>query len=693
MELSTSIQYLKGVGPKLAKVLNKRGITTINDLLQVYPRAYRDYRACQSIRELRENEDVSLVAQIVSVYFHQRMRVWNVTVSDGTGVISCKYFKQPYRGYFDRFEPGMKVRVEGRVSFYRGQKEFHHPDIVDYVEAEKINKLIPLYTDMDPISHKKLLKMIDTALINLKGKIPEYLPEWLRQKYHLPLKEVALRDLHQPENHLARDMIAGQSSAHKRIKFEEFFWMQMAIRIRKAQIVQNTSVAMTKDSRVYQKEALQILNINLTSAQSKVLSEILRDLKLPRSMHRLIQGDVGSGKTVVAFLSALHVMSHGYQVAFMVPTEVLAEQHYQNAKKLFSQMKSLHSPVDVTLLTGHIKKSEKDKKLLQLREGGVHFCIGTHALIQEGVEFKNLALTIIDEQHRFGVNQRMKLKMKGSHLLVMTATPIPRSLSMTLYGDLDISIVDQLPAGRQPIETRVTYQSQRRKVMEFIRYQLSRGRQAYIIYPLVEESEKKNLKDAVSEFEVLKGVFPEFSLGLIHGKMKSVEKDAMMEAFRKGDIHILVSTTVIEVGVDVANANLIWIEHAECFGLSQLHQLRGRVGRGSYKSYCVLMLGERVSREGRERLRILEQTGDGFQIADKDLELRGPGDFLGTRQSGLEGLFKMANMVRDKPILLEAHRAAYELFEKDPHLMQEEHRVLKSELSKKDNFLSLATSG
>lgn len=692
MELSTPIQYLKGVGPKLAKLLEKRDIATVNDLLQTYPRGYRDYRACQSIQQLTENEDVSLVAQVLNVQFQPHLRIWNVAVEDGTGTVNCKYFRQPYRGYFERFEPGMKVRIEGRVSFYRGQKEFHHPDIRDYVEAEDINKLMPLYPDMDPISHKKLLKMIETALEALKGDIPDPLPIWLKQKYGLSSKETALRQLHLPENNMANFLISGRSSAHKRIIFEEFFWMQMAILARKSHHIQDKAIQMIKDSRAYQKEILDQLGFSLTSAQHKVLAEILHDLKLSRPMHRLIQGDVGSGKTIVAFLSALHVIAHGYQVAFMVPTEVLAEQHYQNAKKLFTNVKLFNKQINVVLLTGHLKKSEKEKRLLQLQSGEGHFCIGTHALIQEGVVFKNLALAIIDEQHRFGVNQRRRLKVKGSHLLVMTATPIPRSLSLTLYGDLDVSIIDQMPAGRQPIVTRITYSSQRRKLMEFIRYQLNQGRQAYVIYPLIEESEKKDLKDAVSEFEILKKIFSEFSLGLIHGKMKSVEKEAIMESFRREEIHILVCTTVIEVGVDVANANVILVEHAECFGLSQLHQLRGRIGRGSHKSYCLLMLGQKVSRESRERLRILEQTSDGFQIADRDLEMRGPGDFLGTRQSGLEG-FKMANMIRDKSLLLQAHEASHELFRRDPHLTSKQHECLKAVLSKKDGYLSLATSG
>lgn len=688
MELSTSVQYLKGVGPHLAKILEKKGITTLEDLLQTYPRSYRDYRACQSIRDLKEGEDVSLAAYVTSVNFYRSQRIWDIILRDHSGHISCKYFKQPYRGYFERFYPDMKVRVEGRVSAYKWRKEFHHPDILDYAEKENLNQIVPLYPDMDPINQKKMLKMIETALQALQGKIPDILPEWLRQKYHLLLKETALQHLHQPKNLMAETLISGKSDAHRRIKFEEFFWIQLIALARKSIGPQRKSFIINKETKHLQEKVLKILNLSLTSSQIQVLSEIQQDLNLSRPMHRLIQGDVGSGKTIVAFLAALHTIANGYQVAFMVPTEVLAEQHYQNAKKLFSQL-----GIYVTLLTGHLKKSEREEKLLKIQSAEIQLCIGTHALIQDNVKFKNLALSIVDEQHRFGVHQRRQLKIKGSHLLVMTATPIPRSLSLTLYGDLDVSIINQLPSGRQPIVTRMVKEHQRRKVIEFIRHQLKQGRQTYIIYPLVEESEKRDfLKDAVSEFEVLQKEFQEFSLGLIHGKLKSSEKEAIMNSFRKNEIQVLVSTTVIEVGMDVSNANLILIEHAECFGLSQLHQLRGRVGRGSYKSYCILMLGKRVSRESIDRIHILEQTSDGFQIADKDLEIRGPGDALGTRQSGLEG-FKMANIVRDKDILLQAHRAVQELFQKDPPLSHKEHRELKNELSRKDGLFALATSG
>ena len=686
MELSTSVQYLKGVGPQLAKILGRKGIKTVEDLLETYPRSYRDYRASQSIGDLKEGEDVSLIAYIVSVNFYRRVRIWDVIVRDDFGYISCKYFKQPYRGYFDRFTPDMKVRVEGRVSLYQGKKEFRHPDILDYVEEENLDQIVPLYPDMDPISHKKLLRIIETALKATQGKIQDLLPDWLKDKYQLISKETALKNLHQPKSKMVSALYSGKSQAQRRIKFEEFFWMQLTALARKSLDPQTKSFVMDKDSRHFQQKTLNILGLSLTPAQMRVLKEIQQDLKLARPMHRLIQGDVGSGKTIVAFLSALHAIINGYQVAFMVPTEVLAEQHYQNAKKLFSQLN-----IDVTLLTGQLKKSERTERLLKIERSETKLCIGTHALIQEDVKFRNLALSIIDEQHRFGVHQRRQLKVKGSHLLVMTATPIPRSLSLTLYGDLDVSIIDQMPSGRAPTITRMVKEHQRRKVIEFMRHQLNQGRQIYIVYPLVEESEKRDfLKDAVSEFENLKKEFHEFSLGLIHGKLKPLEKEAIMNAFRKSEIQILVSTTVIEVGMDVPNANLILIEHAECFGLSQLHQLRGRVGRGLHKSYCVLMLGQRVSGESMERIHILEQTNDGFQIADKDLELRGPGDVLGTRQSGIDG-FKMANIIRDKDILLQAHKAAHELFQKDPRLRQ--HKILKAELSKKDGRLALATSG
>lgn len=406
-------------------------------------------------------------------------------------------------------------------------------------------------------------------------------------------------------------------------------------------------------------------------------------------MHRLVQGDVGSGKTLVAFMAAALAAQNGFQTALMAPTEILAEQHFRNATKLFEPI-----GIRVGILTGSMKQAERSRVLSELKSGEIQIIVGTHALIEDEVEFANLGLSIIDEQHRFGVHQRSRLKRKGRspHFLVMTATPIPRTLAMTVYGDLDVSVIDEMPPGRTPVQTRVGYESVRPKMMTFLKEQLARGRQAYVVYPLVEESEKIDLKDAVSAAQDLATALPGFTVALLHGKMKSDEKDAVMDRFRSGEAHVLVSTTVIEVGVDVPNATVMIVEHTERFGLSQLHQLRGRVGRGSHKSFCILMLGRAVSEEAKTRAQIMEKTTDGFKVAEADLEIRGPGEFMGTRQSGLPG-FKMANLVRDVLILQDAREAAFEALERDPRLERSEHAWLRAELLKTHGPTALASVG
>ena len=431
------------------------------------------------------------------------------------------------------------------------------------------------------------------------------------------------------------------------------------------------------------------LPFQLTRAQDRAFAEIVEDLAKPHPMHRLVQGDVGSGKTLVALMSSLVAIENKFQAAIMVPTEILAEQHFENCKKFLEPL-----GVGVGLLTGSMKAAERKQIYEMIKSGMVQVCVGTHALIQEAVEFQNLGLVIIDEQHRFGVHQRNELKKKGvsPHFLVMTATPIPRTLAMTVYGDLDVSVIDELPPGRSPIQTRVTFESKRPQVMQFVREQLAKGRQAYIVYPLVEESEKMDLKNAVDEAERLSAEFSEFGVGLLHGKMKNAEKDEVMRKFRAKEFSVLVSTTVIEVGVDVPNATIMLIEHAERFGLSQLHQLRGRVGRGQHKSFCVLMLGRAVSEESKARCDIMEQTTDGFKIAEADLEIRGPGEFLGSRQSGLTG-FKMANLVRDMRILQEARDAAFETLNRDTELKRPEHQELRTELVRTHGTAALISAG
>tara|TARA_B100001248_G_scaffold262391_1_gene258038 strand:- start:8459 stop:10036 length:1578 start_codon:yes stop_codon:yes gene_type:complete len=522
----------------------------------------------------------------------------------------------------------------------------------------------------------------------IKGQSFDPLPTWLKQKYHLKDREEALSVVHNPPDNIGEDFIHFSSPFHYRLKFDEFFMLELFLAARKTGVQKEPGIKMqAKLDLLKQLEAS--LPFQLTNAQKRALNEILQSMQGDSPMNRLVQGDVGCGKTLVAILAGLFAVANGYQTAIMVPTEILANQHFKNAKDLLQPL-----GLRVGMLTGMQKTKEKNANLAATASGEFDFVIGTHALIQEGVNFHNLGLVIIDEQHRFGVDQRKKLKQKGvsPHFLVMTATPIPRTLSMTVYGDLDVSVIDELPKGRQSIVTKVVYENKRDKVFGFLEDQVAAGRQAYIVYPLVEESEKMDLKNAVEEFERLQKRFGNIRFGLLHGKMKENEKDAIMQSFRKHEIDVLVSTTVIEVGVDVPNANMMIIEHTERFGLSQLHQLRGRVGRGAHKSYCVLMLPYAVSEESKYRAEVMASTGDGFQIAEEDLKIRGPGEIMGRRQSGMAG-FKLASLIHDTPILMQAREAAFELFQRDPDLSRPEHAQLKALLIKQHGPQALAGIG
>jgi ATP-dependent DNA helicase RecG len=684
VQYDTQVQYLKGVGPKLGDVLRKRGVDTVGALLEWYPRAYEDRRAVRDISSLQPEQIVSVTGTVVGV--HQiplgKRKIYEIQVADASGKINCKYFRVPYKGYFERFTRQLKVRVSGKVTEYRGRIEMHHPDIQPiYEDDETENKdiLIPLYTETDGLSPGKLRKLMALAIHELvpTNLIPENLPTWMRQEYNLIGKGSALREMHQPNPDIGEAYLQNRSPAHRRIIFEELFWMELSLASTRAGLRREQAPPM-KDLMSYVEKVKSKLPFKLTKAQEKVFTEIQEDLLQPHPMHRLVQGDVGSGKTLVALLAAAFAAENGFQTAIMAPTEILSEQHYKNAQKFLGDTLGLK----VELITGHLKTKEYVAAVAAVKTGEASIVVGTHALIEDEVEFKNLGLVIVDEQHRFGVDQRNKLKKKMSpHFLVMTATPIPRTLAMTVYGDLDVSVIDELPPGRSPIVTRKVFGNKRDKVFEFMREQISAGRQAYVIYPLVEESEKIDLKDAVTEFEGLKKLFPEFTVGLLHGRMKADEKEQVMDEFRAGRTQILVSTTVIEVGVDVPNANMMIIEHAERFGLSQLHQLRGRVGRGQYKSYCVLMLSYALSDDSLKRAEIIESTNDGFKIAEADLEMRGPGEFMGRRQSGLPG-FKLANLVRDLPILKEARAAAQELLKRDPALSKPEHLLIKKEFER-----------
>ncbi|MFZ0061992.1 MAG: ATP-dependent DNA helicase RecG, partial [Pyrinomonadaceae bacterium] len=523
--------------------------------------------------------------------------------------------------------------------------------------AIHVGRRVPIYRKLGDLSSKRLREIIHDLLESIPGKeIKETLPAELRQRQKLIGRAAALREVHFPaEEAELNDYQSARSAAHRRLIFEDFFWLALGIALKRGRRVKEQKAATIRIDAAVKTRIASVLPFKLTNAQRRVVKQIFADVQSTAPMNRLLQGDVGSGKTIVAVITMLATMESGYQTALMVPTEILAEQHARNIKKLLAP-----TPYRIELLTGSLKTAEKRLLQAELAAGEIHACIGTHALVQEAVSFKKLALAVIDEQHRFGVMQRAELRARGLNpdVLVMTATPIPRSLAMTVYGDLDVSVIDELPPGRTPIETKVLGEDQRLEVKRLLTREIRAGRQVYVVYPLVEESEKIDLRDATRRFEYLRDVvFPKYRVGLIHGKMKASDKDEVMKGFVAGEIQILVSTTVIEVGVDVPNASVMVVEHAERFGLSQLHQLRGRVGRGAEKSYCLLLTADKKTAVAMERLGIMEQTGDGFLIAEKDLEIRGAGELLGTKQSGLPE-FRVANLVRDQLILEQARKEA-----------------------------------
>jgi len=692
LRLDTDVQYLKGVGPKLGSLLSRRGIKKIEDLLNYYPRAYEDRRAARNIGTLRANDVVSLKAMIVKTSSFQLGRstrkMYDILIRDSSGQIHCKFFRVPYKGYFERFGSGKEVRVVGKVTDYRGRLEFHHPDVREIdPEEEMQDALIPIYTEIENLSSAKIARLTRSALeqLPLESWGEEKFPKAILEKYHLVTSKEALSRIHCPEAQDAEKYHQMKSEAHHRIIFEELFWLELYLAARKSGLKKEITDSVQVSGELLQK-FFQGLPFQMTNAQKRAFAEIKTDLAQPHPMHRLVQGDVGSGKTLVALAAAVLVSEAKRQTCLMVPTEILAEQHYKNAVRFLGPL-----DIRVALLTGKTKAVKVKEILRDLEEGKIHLLIGTHALIEERVKFQNLSLVIVDEQHRFGVEQRGELKSKGRspHFLIMTATPIPRTLSMTVYGDLDVSIIDEMPPGRSPIETRVAFETKRKDAFDFMKKQIEKGRQAYVVYPLVEESEKIDLKNAMEEFERLQSEYPDIRFGLLHGRMKAEEKEGIMTEFREGKIQALVSTTVIEVGVDVANANIMIIEHAERFGLSQLHQLRGRVGRGEHKSFCILLMGYAVSEEARQRTYFMEKTTDGFKIAEFDLEMRGPGEFLGTKQSGLPG-FRLANLVRDLMILQDARAAAFDLLKNDPNLKKPENKNLREELLKTHGVTALA---
>ena len=668
--LNTSIQYVKGIGEKRAQALQEVGVSTILDLLYYFPRRYLDRSHITKIKDLRENMVATVVGKVEFCGIKQGKRKRFVLVlSDGTGYLNCVWFQQAT--YWTKvFSKGETIAFSGKVGFF-GEFQMVHPDFDRLTEAgEKdflhTGRIIPLYPSTEKLSKigldsrgfRRIQKTVTAKYTRyLKETIPK---EVIKRRGFISLPQ-SVSQVHFPGN---RKILA---SARRRLKFDELFYLELMLALRKKHVqIKRQGIEFLKVGE-RTRNLIQLLPYELTAAQKRVLREIREDMKKDTPMNRLVQGDVGSGKTVVALIAMMMSVENGYQGALMAPTEILAVQHYFNVRNLLQNFR-----IKVVLLVAAQKKAEREENLRQVESGEAEIVIGTHALIQEGVTFKKLGLTIIDEQHRFGVMQRAMLMEKGQSpdVLVMTATPIPRTLSLTLYGDLDISIIDELPPGRKPVKTFWRSDKKRAKVYAFVKEQILLGAQIYIIFPLIEESEKMDLQAAIESYESLrKGLFADFKVGLLHGRMKRDEKEKVMTDFKERKLQVLVSTTVIEVGVDVPNATIMIIENAERFGLPQLHQLRGRVGRGQKESFCFLMAKYPMSKEAKVRLETMCETNDGFKIAEVDLKLRGPGEFFGTKQSGLPEL-RIADIVKDTELLLMAREEAFNLARQDRPLQE-----------------------
>lgn len=680
--LSTPIQFIRGVGPKLASLLEKKGIRTVEDALYFVPREYQDRREIRKMSKVEIGKVETVVGEVLAVdavdFRRGRKKVFEMMAGDGSGVIVGKWFHFNLGFMKARFKKGDRVIMTGEIKAFGGQREMHHPDIEPFDDADKLNfgRIVPVYPLTEGLGEKTIRKIISQVISGYSDNVIDGLPpEIVKKRGLMPIKE-ALMKVHFPDN--AEDieaLLSGRSPARKRLVFDEFFFFELGMALKHKGVTLEKGIPMKEKGELAAK-LRSLLPFALTGAQERVLNEIRRDMALNHPMNRLVQGDVGCGKTIAAFMSVLIAVENGYQAVIMAPTELLAEQHYLNIHRFAESL-----GINTAFLTSGIKGKEREGILSGIKSGLSRIVIGTHAVIQENVEFKALGLAVIDEQHRFGVVQRGVIKKKGDnpHVLVMTATPIPRTLAMTVYGDLDISVIDEMPHGRTPVETRIYSEKERSRVYAVIKKELEAGRQAYVVYPLVEESEKSDLMDATNMAESLKAVFTGFRVGLLHGRMKAEEKEAVMKGFKDREIDLLVATTVIEVGIDVPNASVMVIEHAERFGLSQLHQLRGRVGRGANKSSCLLLAQYQRSEDAWKRLKVMEETTDGFRIAEVDLEIRGPGDFLGTRQSGMPD-FRVGSIIRDARILEDAKKEAFNLVEQDPGLSRPENAGLKDVL-------------
>jgi ATP-dependent DNA helicase RecG len=709
LELSTPVQYVKGVGPRIAEALAAKGIHTVGDLVYYLPFRYEDRLNPRGIAELRAGEMATLVGEVRNsgLFRTRSMPIFQLTVGQGRARLRCLWFNATYLQ--DKFKPGQMIALYGKVEEDQRSRELQivQPQFeilgdgeegADKKAAEslEIGRIVPIYEATGRLTPRWFRRAIRTALDNLTPDFPDPIPPAVRSHLGLIGPREALWSVHWPEaGESLNDLQSFRTPAHIRMIFDELFFVELGLELKRRQQKAQTGVAFRLDDRV-RAAIKKILPFHPTAAQKRVLKEIAGDMEKPYPMRRLLEGDVGSGKTIVAFEAAIIAIENGYQVALMAPTEILAQQHYFSARRILE-----NAGYRIVLLTGSLENDRKREIRRHIAQGNAQLVIGTHALLEEKVEFARPGLVIVDEQHRFGVMQRLKLMKKSGDsteesqgkkagagkvhvgtgaspvpseasgaprespsdspepdVLVMTATPIPRTLALTLYGDLDVSVLDELPPGRTPIITKRTSDDQSDKVWDFVRKQVTAGHQAYVVYPVIAENEENEVKAAVKMYRELSGkIFPDLKVGLLHGRLDAELKDHVMRMFQKGELQILVATTVIEVGVDVPNATVMVIEHAERFGLAQLHQLRGRIGRGAAKSYCVLMTGGKVSEDGERRLDAMVRTSDGFQIAELDLELRGPGEFFGTRQAGMPS-FQVANLIRDRQLLEAAKREA-----------------------------------
>ncbi len=685
MSLSTEVRMIKGVGPQRAELLAQRGIYTLEDLFGYLPFRYEDRIRFSKVKEIQPNGTYTIRARVMSGQAVRTMRgrdaIYHLLVQDDTGQLPCKFF---HGGYLEgRLKPGQDLVIHGKVEVDRlrpARLEMINPQIEtlsgEGIDSTEVGRIVPIYEAIGTFGSRAIRRAMYAAVQQINLNMPDVLPDELRARLGFPSRGEAIIRTHFPAPEASLDVLnTFRSPAQQRLIFEEFYLYQLSLALdRKAARKQNAIAFRVREGAV--REALKrILPFKPTMAQKRVLGEIVADLEKPLPMNRLLQGDVGSGKTIIALQGAVIAIENGTQAALMAPTEILAVQHFLSARRILAR-----AGYCVELLISGLKGSEKAAALERIRSGEAQLVIGTHALIEDNVEFARLGFVAIDEQHRFGVLQRKRLMDKAAshghapHVLVLTATPIPRTLSLTLYGDLDVSVLDELPPGRTPIVTRITSEPHLSGVWEFLRREVAAGHQGYIVYPVIEES-KLELKAAMEEYERLsRDVYPKLKLGLLHGRLSSEEKDDVMQRFRKNEVQILVATTVVEVGVDVPNATVMVIEHAERFGLAQLHQLRGRIGRSARKSHCILVAPSRMTDEARARLETMVRTSNGFEIAETDLQLRGPGEFFGTRQAGNLG-FHVANPLRDRELLELARREAFALVDDSAQRQALEHTL------------------